>query len=143
MTGDPLDLAGYLLARLDEAEAALLAATPCAPAPWTTVEADQGESRLIDRDGVSIGMCPDDGRNAHYMTGEAVHIAAWNPAAVLALVAAQRAIIELHRPWGGPLPDGTRDCQVCGWRLYGCLTLLALAQIHAARPDFPPAWRTP
>lgn len=86
---------------------------------------------------------------------QALHVARWDPARVLAEVAAKRAMLKLHEhipSWDaaqaagddGDPGFGCRTChsqdgevQSCGW----CPTILALAQVDAEHPDFDPAWR--
>ena len=144
------DLVAFWRARLDEDEAAARRATA---GPWrydpTREWRDPDRPFSGGEESVFAGPEGDDATTV-CCTGpsddppsmdDARHIARWDPARVLADVAAKRVIVEMHRPWGGSLPDGTIDCQICGWRRFGCLTLLALAQPYADHPDFDPAWR--
>jgi hypothetical protein len=80
----------------------------------------------------------------------AAHIARWDPAAVLADIAAKRAVLDLRDEWHENLrawqvPEGqTRPEHLIaaqGW--YQALThaVALLAQPYAGRPGFDPAWR--
>jgi hypothetical protein len=80
----------------------------------------------------------------------AAHIARWDPAAVLADIAAKRAVLDLRDEWHENLrawqvPEGqTRPEHLIaaqGW--YQALThaVALLAQAYAGRPGFDPAWR--
>jgi hypothetical protein len=57
---------------------------------------------------------------------------ALNPASVLARIAADRKILELHNRLGD-------YCNTCGGQ-WPCLTLLLLAEAYADRPGFRPEW---
>ena len=65
---------------------------------------------------------------------EAAHIAAWNPARVLADIAAKRAIVEECADTLSPWDDGQ-------W--LAVKTLGLLAQPYAGRDGWDEAWRTP
>lgn len=64
------------------------------------------------------------------------------PSAVLADIAAKRAIMEEHPDGDGYCGQGDYSGTVgCGW-LWPCITLRLLAQPYAEHPDYGPAWRT-
>ena len=70
-------------------------------------------------------------------TEVAVHIEAWNPASVLARIAADRQILALH--------TGVHECPFWDghgerWEDLYCPTALLLATAHADRPGFQKAW---
>lgn len=66
----------------------------------------------------------------------ATHINRWDPARVLAEVAAKRELLALH-------DDGGRDCVTCGDAGvvgYPCPTARALVAPFASRAGFDPSW---
>lgn len=132
MTGPSVDLATYLRARLDEESAAAHVMRTEFPPPWTVREKHKGEWEVIATEGWMVAREDDRG----LMRCHAEWIAEWNPARVLAEVAAKRAILDLHQPELGQHPD------FCGHDLHQmpCPTLMALAQPYAGRPGFDPAW---
>jgi len=75
---------------------------------------------------------------------EAIHIARWDPAHVLAWCAAVRAVVEIHTgdhecPVKDPRP---RTTYVHPDYVYANdPTLLPFARVWADHPDFDPAWR--
>lgn len=78
---------------------------------------------------------------------EAAFLDRWDPARVLADIAAKRAILALHEPGLELVGDDEEwTCVTCGWPTAspngGCKTVLLLAQPYADRPDFDPSWRT-
>ena len=113
------DLIAFLRARLAEDEATARAAFSgqCDP------ENGWGAERSVSG---GWTITPHVG-NIHEKV-QARHVEAWNPARVIAEVAAKRAIIGLCEPWGIP-----EDIMV----------LRLLAQPYADHPDFAPAWRLP
>lgn len=87
---------------------------------------------------------------------DAQHIAAWDPARVLAEVAAKRAILDLHAQMEcvncADAGRGTgTSCLTChhggeaGTPFYDgtCLTVRILAQPFVGHPDFSEDWRQP
>lgn len=145
------NLPEFLLARAAELEAVARAATP---GPWltyghpwawggrsgeiaTVLSGDDPDPEDPDRYVIAYDPGPPSG-----MVGweDARHIAAWDPAHVLAWCAVLRAIVEVHR--------GSHECPSaednCGWVVGGdCETLRLLAQLKpfADHPDFRPEWR--
>lgn len=79
------------------------------------------------------------------------HIARWDPARVLAEVAAKRRIVELHAhvPPPGYVPGSGIGCQLCSRDTVGgdlqpdgwCETLRLLALPFADRPGYQDSWR--
>lgn len=167
----PADLVAYLRARVDEDEAT---ATAASPGPWLVKDLGDAEftssdncgwwwvwqeSKLphyggviqIDHTPGAVGVASiTDAEQGAKERADADHIARWNPAAVLADIAAKRALLEMHvreKYRSANQPDYCRECAqydkyedpTTGWP---CATLLALAQAHAARDDFDPSWRT-
>lgn len=185
------DLIAFLRARLDEDEAAARAAVePERPGihwAWFDGETDEEVVPTLDREYIDeesrVSLRTRERYPARMLldnmlpafpipygqeirSGVAAHIARWDPARVLAEVAAKRAVAALHTPchvesdpWSctsghygsrGIGLDGTQParCGVCVESfLYEetlpspCPTLLALVQPYAAHPDFDPAWR--
>jgi hypothetical protein len=92
---------------------------------------------------------------------QAAHMAAFSPARVLAQCAALRAVVEDHEilTRGAPgvyldwswtrTPDPQAVCQTCGiddgraMTDGPCWTLLSLARIWSAHPDYDAAWARP
>lgn len=71
----------------------------------------------------------------------ATHVVRWDPARVLAEVAAKRRIIELH--------SGMHECSTydhngeidnCTWVIHACSTILLLTAPYADHPDYSPGW---
>lgn len=129
---EPLSLSAFLLARLAEDEAlARDVLTRGFGAEWHVV-------------GDVWQHVGDDGGHNVLSGAESTlpHIARHDPAHVLATVAAHRRIVELHADF----------CETCWVHAEGvaeaadaglpCPTLLALASIYAAHPDFRDEWRT-
>ena len=125
-------LVDFLRARLDEDEQAARAAhiETTLPAVWSALFEASGHS--------------------HASTQPALeHVARHDPARVLAEVAAERAIVDLHddehlciEDMGGsyiPCLSGSRS--VNGVTLEGCQTLRLLAAAACSdHPDYDPAW---
>lgn len=111
-TADTQTLAAWLLAALAEDEAAAL----------------HHQSLGADFIGYDTGAKGD---------GWAGSAGEYDPARVLAQVAAHRAIVELHAsgPWDSACSD-----QVWDVRPDDCPTLRALASIYADRAGFDPRW---
>lgn len=76
----------------------------------------------------------------------------WDPARVLAEIAAKRAIIKLHVPIDTDYTDAdgqehtSWDCDICDPAgspdMWPCATLRLLAAPYADAPDFDESWRT-
>lgn len=162
-----MSLPEFLLARAAELEAVARAATP---GPWlthghpwawggrsgeiaTVLSGDDPDPEDPDRYVIAYDPGPPSG-----MVGwkDARHIAAWDPAHVLAWCAALRAVVELHAgvhecvAWrwqdaeeiAEGEPRRTRTVYVReGFEHSDDPTLLALAQLFAGHPDFDPSWR--
>lgn len=149
------DIVAYLRAALDRDEETARAAKP---GPWRWDDPHfNGEPRPAGcgewgHDGPDLIAANDDnvvtswGYDADCVVvarADAVHIARWDPARVLAEVQAKRLILDVHEPTGSDLfADGIRWCATCprddGWP---CGTVRTLAQPYADHPDFDPAWR--
>jgi hypothetical protein len=148
-----MTLVEFLLARLAEDEAAALAATP---GPWELRDLGDETFNSDDRAGwwwvwrkdvphyagvmevdhadpempIGVAAITDHDRGAPERS-DAEHIARWNPARVLAEVAAKRAILtEIERI----LPVCIDPMTPAG------MVALAMAQPYADRPGFDPAW---
>jgi hypothetical protein len=156
-----MDLTTFILARVEEDEAAAHAASvwsvrvdppeywrevPGPPAEWESSPYTHDEGRVERVNGspdtVLDVVVYDEGSPSD---AEARHIARQDPARVLAQCEAVRRIVETHRGWH-VCPNAGND----GYTDYGdgsgdewepiCPTLLALAQPYADHPDFDPAW---
>ena len=137
-----MDLAEFLNARLAEAENMARAAYAH---HWAV---------KLTRDGPEVWVVNDDRYpevaglvevEARWRPDEtAAHIAAWDPAHVLAWCAAVRAVVEIHTgdhecPVKDPRP---RTTYVHPDYVYANdPTLLPFARVWADHPDFDPAWR--
>jgi hypothetical protein len=132
------DLIAFLAARLDEDEAAAMAATGTAWAweatgdkdnSWAVgyVEGEDGRplsGEIGHGQGVVIdGVC--ESINGHL--ADAAHIARHDPARVLREVEAKRRILAEH--------SGNHKC---GWWIPGCPTVEALAAVYSDHPDYQP-----
>lgn len=143
------DLAAFLTERLHEDEK-IARTTKQASMSWGNFDAD-GELRDSGNAG-TVAWIP--------YAEDRAHIARWDPARVLAEIAAKRAIVKRHttgvlreyrcpnsdhiQEWqceraGDPYEE-TRYCEICptGWD--DC-ELRLLAAIYADHPDFDPGWR--
>lgn len=156
-------LVAFLRARLDEDERVARAATGLA---WSVSPADNRNERPF----VSLAECGDDVADiwGDHPNAYGEHIALWDPARVLAEVAAKRAILEDHRSvkfTNAELgihdadvclvchahmdyPDDFTDEQADAWeyplvqRRWPCPTVRALLLPHHGHPEFHPAWST-
>ncbi|GAB3251100.1 DUF6221 family protein [Kineosporia babensis] len=70
----------------------------------------------------------------------AAHIVAWDPARVLAEIAAKRELLDLHRATARSNSRGRRECITCFETETPCRTLLILAQPYRSRPGFRKEW---
>lgn len=134
--GDVGELVAWLRAQLDDDQAEAEAATP---GPWIDASGNAGDvivEQLSDAEGhlvAEIETCvdhPDVDRAA-----DAAHIARHDPAAVLADVAAKRAILDLH--------DAVPEEEHCAWdqERKPCQTVRLLASAYAHRPGYRDQWR--
>jgi hypothetical protein len=137
-----VDIAEFLAARLDEeqrrAEAAAKESSP-------RFDVDGKQWRNSDGEGIYCQELPL-AVGPYGVLGDAFvsHVLAYDPARVLAEVAAKRAIVDL---WEPSLPDGAQDGR--DWnekeaddaRAYVLeLALRHLASLYADHADFDPAW---
>jgi hypothetical protein len=121
----------------------LAAAGAKCPAPWADRTDIDGEHPFVeDADGDRI-MHHEDSVPEIETTA---HIARYDPARVLAEVAAKRAILDEHSPPPPPKEEGKGwlGCFTCigyvGER-EPCTTVRLLAQPYAGRPDWREEWR--
>lgn len=138
------DLIAFMQARLAEDEAVARAAAAALAAPWRVAGCACCLYGAADEGGWRLDPCGPDLHRGAILE----HIARWDPARVLAEVAAKRAILKLHPP--ATQPSGLY-CATCGdWPQPGdeqgvitwpCGTLKLLAQPYSDHPDFDPAWR--
>jgi hypothetical protein len=141
MTGNAVGLVEFLQARFDERE--LLAqralhSDAVEPGQWV-IEPYNSEDDVLPPERCHIA----EDRHGHYWTvasdvyiPNADHMAANDPAYVLADIAAKRRIIELHAP---------RNRVICsaGCNSWSpCQTLLVLAAPFSSHPDWQPEWNT-
>lgn len=134
-----MDLVQFLRERLDEDKRIALAATWCEDAgTWHAEASEYGTParptapRWYVEDSMDDGVITTVDPQASDDEGVARHIAAWDPARVLAEVEAKLSLLEtceafLHEHEGVPDP--------CAHS-----ALLSLARPHYRRPDFDPAW---
>jgi hypothetical protein len=129
------DLRAFVAARLDEDEAAALAA---AEGSWSFVGYDDPGWAIVANDEHEVV--------SRSGSDDASHIARHDPARVLREVAAKRAIVELHQP----NEDGCSLCflviddpaHIGEWEAFPCRTLRQLAAVWSDHPDFDPNWST-
>lgn len=162
---DVMDLVDWLRAQLDEDERVAVAA-PSGPWVWQRRASDDDDEELVSHTArwwppsygqpipaegypTTVLGAAAQGANPYLNIedGAAEHIAAWDPARVLAEVKAKRAVLEAHdqRRHHCPLPiikgalgqlwdlDDTEPAPAC-W------TVLLLAQPYAERPGWQPEW---
>lgn len=150
-----MDLVAFLKSALDQDEQDARAAVESGLDRWAADPGDRHQIRLDDRPGA-----PRLGAVVAWTVAAAQvpHIARWDPARVLAEVAAKRAILELHQIEiteirgprfdeysGRPLErEWEVNCAVCGWAgldpATACATLRALVAPFASRAGFDPSW---
>jgi hypothetical protein len=137
------DLTEFLLARIDEDEAAARAAVA---GPWRYNPSRQWHDPIGSsgqRSGEEfVGAGPLDATVCVAATGpaddpqsmaDAAHIARWHPAHVLAECSTKRALVAIHgRPHRCPNHLQTDD--------EPCESLRLLARPYASRPGFAPGW---
>lgn len=121
------DLAAYLRARWDEREAKARAATP---GPWVANEQDYGLATVYTADqktGVAY-----DREEGGVSVEDAAHIAASDPAHVLADIEAKRALLEIAESIWNSDVDGVYG--------RGLEIMQEMARTYRNRLDFNPAW---
>jgi hypothetical protein len=143
-----LDLMAYLRARYAEQRAVARAATP---GPWRWIP-DSGNSATMDRGQLESVETGEDVVNA---SGEntpgwvwardedRAHIAAWDPATVLADLDAKEAILAEHTQMDSSCRTccdnaGDRDYVMCAH--FPCRTLRLLGSAFKDRPDYQQEW---
>jgi hypothetical protein len=128
------DLVAFIAAALDED----------ARVAWAAGSRLQPEiNRWVAGDGNNDGVRTGAGTpvTLHSWPNEMDHIARWDPARVLAEVAAKREILRRHQ-------DNAGECATCAYeRLDGswdwpCPTARALAAPYRSAPGFRPEWAT-
>jgi hypothetical protein len=120
------DLITFLRARLDEDEALALAASP---GPWHP-DAESYEVLAAD----DITVCDGFALSGPQLRATTEHIARWDPARVLAEVAAKRAVVDglaAADPHAGYI-TGTFTARHALW---------LLAQSYADHPDYREEWK--
>ena len=131
-----MTLAEFLLARIAEREALAHAAAAATDgsSPW-----------WVDGPGEKSGKWWVYATGAKFASRDvAEHIAASDPARVLAECEAMRRIVGEHLPGG---EDGKSYCGCCWlddlrtWEPYPCPTMRAVASVYADHPDYQEAWR--
>ena len=129
------DLVAFMRARLDEDEAAA--------SPALTTDRWRADDGCIYADGEILHR-EGDPHTPSEAIGE--HVARWDPARVLAEVAAKRAILDRYESYLDQAArlrrTGERDLATSGALLAMLGAVKLLAQPHAEHPDFDPAWRT-
>lgn len=153
-----MDIAEFLTARHDEQRRLAEAALAVDPAPWSADVCPHpdwyvdrrgtgGTGMLVAASGSEMWDC--EGSDTLCMSAVSVlHIAAHDPARVLADLAAKRAILDEHSnvnggdcgtcvvgEWGYPTNGGSTIAH------YPCRTLRLLAAPYAEHPEYDPAWR--
>lgn len=152
MTAATPGLVEFLRARLDDDERAAKTMAEHYPPPWDVhdrgymakVDADAPDFRTVTR--IEQWADQPKGDDAPWLGDIIAHVARWDPARVLADVAAKRAILAAHEhgePRGYVLGSGF-GCLICsrdsmgdpqpdGW----CATVTALAAPFKDHPDYP------
>jgi len=119
------DLSEFLNARLTETEKIARNCWGDDQAGWWH---HTGGEHVADDDGATVCEA--------VMSDEAIHIARWDPAHVMAWCAAVRAVV--HQSWSAMDDPWTYDMMA---RYLAKEALLEFARIWSAHPDFNPAWR--
>jgi hypothetical protein len=135
------DLVGFLRARIDADEAAARAATedPGMSAEWyeqTSGCLDIGLPNHGGQDWTDYVWPQGDSRVTRY-------IARWDPARVLAEVAAKRQLVRLFsdRPTAPPASDVFLSAMAASVTSTNDWVLRQMVQPYADHPDFDPTWR--
>ncbi len=153
-----MTLIEFLRARIDEYEAAARKAMPYGHGAWTYVDGDRGpqvdlnpgEGEALEtwtREGSSsVWTCddPDDGCQdvAASWAAEGEHIARWDPARVLAEIAAKRRIIDEYEQREREATSGIEQAKVFGYHATGLLIAIRLLALpDAEHPDYREEWR--
>lgn len=135
---DVADLVVWWRGALDDAERTARAATP---GPWHVDDESYAET-IYSADGTPIVAGGRWGGEASVFTetADAIHIAANDPAAVLASVAADRALLDLHDE--SYLPNGipTGMCTSCENEAWPCPTIRIRAAAYAHHPGYREEW---
>lgn len=153
-----LSLDQFFQDRLDEIEAAALAAQASDPAPWRVDAHDDGSTWernghgagvVIAADGVALWDC--EGSNMLCMTAATVrHVVLHDPKRVLTEVAIHRRLLTEYQfardqdLTGGPWPPTPKDVAELGGQIAAremlrtVIYMLALA--HSEHPDFEADW---
>lgn len=148
------DIVTFLTVRLAEDEQAARAADAVDPTPWRADAGDLGSTQERSGAGAGIVVAADEvalwdceGSNTLCMTAPtARHIARYDPARILAEVAAKRAIVEWHavrrtaRDARDPEEKATVNICWCGYD-QPCTTIRHLAAVNADHPDYDESWR--
>lgn len=141
MTADAaLGLVEWLRAQLDADEATARAATP---GPWEwddqgdgcgvfSTDPGDGDAVVFSHYGIDDGVSPSE--------ADAAHIAPWDPARVLAEVAAKREILALHHEYRGCCPYCVDAGGPHRREAWPCPTLRALSAPYRSAPGWRPEW---
>jgi len=119
----------FLIARLDEDEAASRIAEAEEASPWSTDSRGENIYSASDNPAHPFAIAPWGDLGVEVSK----HIARWDPARVLADIAAKRRIV-LERPW----PSGRNWDLVRAWH---DTTVRLFALQYAAHPDYREEWR--
>jgi hypothetical protein len=125
--------AAFVRARLDEDEADAQASLAIDPPAWDSIQQLGPANRglVVDANGYGLWDC--EGSDLLCMTGPtARHVARWDPARVLAEIAAKRALVEWCE---GAAISGDQSHALAGE------VLDQYATLHADHPDFKAEWR--
>jgi hypothetical protein len=151
-----VDIVDFLTARYDEEQQLAACAAAGDPAPWRANTSNQRGNQFRDEHGNGLVIAADDiplwdceGSSTLCMTAStARHVAYWDPARVLADIAAKRAIVKGYAGARTRLAEVRRDGyhafnaqKVQGAEEALTMAVLALAAPYAEHPDYDPAWR--
>ena len=125
------DLIEFLRARLDEEQDLARRAAFGWGAEWTAVRDEDDWARVTADGSLNVAGSED--------VDVIRHAACWDPARVLAEIAAKRAAIDEHVVDDDPTGEGV-FCNSCDRFDYPCRTLRALAQPYSSHPDYDPEW---
>ncbi len=140
------DLVAFLSARLDEDEEVAKAAGPVTGRWCIDSEGHIQDEETGGGGSAYVAVGPWDGP-VHERC--AIHIARYDPARVLAEVAAKRAILAEHEPepWGDPHPELSRCAPGHGdggsgwWTTWPCIEVRAIAAVYSDHPGYRPEWK--
>jgi hypothetical protein len=151
-----VDIVEFLTARYDEEQQLAEAAAAADPAPWTANASNErgaserawehGFGLVIAADGIGLWDC--EGSSTLCMTASTTrHVAYWDPARVLADIAAKRAIVKAYAGARTRIAEVRRDGyhafdaqRVQGAEEALTVAVLALAAPFVEHPDYDPAW---